>query len=998
MTDAFISYCRRNKEFVQRLHKAFSEHQREVWVDWEDIPLNADWRQEIYRGIEAADNFIFVLSPDSVASQVCREEVEHAIENNKRLIPIVCEEVSYDEVHPELAKLNWIFFRETDDFDATFPKLLATVDTDLDYVRAHTRLLKRAIEWDSKERDASFTLRGNDLKNAAVWLSQSQNKQPEPTPLQTQYVLASEQQESKRQKMTLGGVAAGLVVAVVLAVVAVKERAVAVGERNRAQEQSVRALAALSEARRLTDDGLEALQHAVHAARELPKSKPPADLVATTTDVLRQAVYDVQERNRLDGHEDQINRVTVSPDGQLIASASDDETVRVWKTNGEVLHILQHDDNVRRVTFSPDSQIVASASKDGTAKLWNAEDGSLVQTLDHGARVRAIRITPDGELVITGDDDGQVWLWTADGELLTRFIAHESEVNDLDISPDGTSFVTTSHDLEVKLWDIETVLNPNAETETTAETGGEATAEDPEAAAEDAVDVAVEETEVVAEDAVDVAADETETMAEEGDAEEGEEPTAENAPQPKQVFTGHRDKIWDVDFSPDGNLIVTASSDNTAIIWDLEGKPLRRLRAHTNWVRSVSFSPDGKALVTGSDDNTVKLWNVSGVLLKTFVGHDASVRSVVFSPDGNTIVSGSDDTTIRLRSIEGAVVEILQGHRSGIKGVRFSPDNLVASVGTDNTLKMWKRDGAQLLRSIEYDAGLRNVNFTPNGEFMITASYDNSLQLWNVNDVLALDEATPVRRFVGHTSTIKNLSISPDGQMMASASSDGSVRFWNVNDGTVLKVLEGVHDPEVTDVSFSPDGSRLVSVGGEGKLKVWTMEGELVQELQAHEAWINALHFSPDNEFLATSSGDNTIRVWKWKEGQLVTTPHAVLEGHTDWVWDVTFSQDSQIIASAGKDNTVRLWDTEGKLLKTLAAHSNWVRAVSFSPDGKKLASGSADKTIILWDVQSLEQMENDSAETTVDDLLVRGCDWLADYLTTNPTLTDSEKSICEGV
>lgn len=122
--------------------------------------LNSDWRDEIYRGIEGADNFIFVLSPDSVASQVCREEVDYAVVNNKRLVPIVHKEVSYDEVHPELAKLNWIFFYDDPEtFEGAFPKLLSTLDTDLDHVKAHTRLQKRALEWDSKKRNPSYALR-----------------------------------------------------------------------------------------------------------------------------------------------------------------------------------------------------------------------------------------------------------------------------------------------------------------------------------------------------------------------------------------------------------------------------------------------------------------------------------------------------------------------------------------------------------------------------------------------------------------------------------------------------------------------------------------------------------------------------------------------------------------------------------------------------------------------------------------------------------------------
>ncbi|MGB6167702.1 MAG: TIR domain-containing protein [Geitlerinemataceae cyanobacterium] len=936
MTDVFLSYCRRNKTFVQKLNQAFQEAKREIWVDWEGIPLNADWRQEIYRGIEAADNFVFVLSPDSVASQVCTEEIEHAIANNKRLVPIVCEEVSYDRVHPEMAKLNWIFFRKEDDFDVAFHKLLETLDTDLNYVRDHTRLLKRAIEWDEKNRDASFTLRGSDLKYAEQWLGASEDKQPEPTPLHAQYILASDRQQRQRQKMAFGGVVLGLVATSILAIVAVKQRGAAIVERNNARQQSVRALTALSEARLVTDDGLEALHYAVQASQNLQQSRDlPADLKKATTSTLREAVYNVQEYNRLDGHEDQINRIAFSPNGELIASASDDNTVRIWKRNGEVLQMLQHDDNVRQMAFAPDGKTVASASKDKTVKIWRVEDGTLLNTFDLNSSVRAVRFSPDGELLVTGDDDGQMQLWKSDGQLLKTFAAHRSGLNDIVFSPDGQTFASTSNDLQMKLWDLSEILDENGNNDN---------------------------------------------------------------PQPQQEFTGHSDKIWDVNFSPDGKELATASSDNTVIIWNLDGTIRSQLKGHSTWVRSVSFSPDGKVLVTGSDDNTVKLWSLGGTLLKTFTGHDASVRSVTFAPDGKSLASASDDATIRLRSLEGVVVETLQGHRASVQGVRFSPNNLIASVSTDNTLKIWSRDGAQLLRSAEYGTEMRNVNFSPDGQLMMTAGYDNTVQLWDVQEVLKTEKAEPIRRFVGHTSTVKNLSISPDGQQMASAGADGTMRLWRISDGKLLKTFEDVHQSEVTDVSFSPDGSQIVSVGGDGKVKVWSTEGELVQELQAHEEWINAVHFSPDNRFLATASGDKTVRLWKWNAGQLETTPEVVLQGHTDWVWDVTFSRDSRLIGTGGKDNTVRLWDTEGRLLKTLSAHKNWVRAVSFSPDGEKLASASADKTIILWDVDSLENMEKSSQDMGVDRLLMLGCDRLGDYLATNPTLAESEKAVCEGV
>ena len=164
--DIFVSYSRRDKDFVRQLWEALAQANQDAWVDWDDIPPTADWRQEIYRGIEAANNFVFVISPNSISSVVCGEELIYAIKHGKRLVPIVRQDVDYQAVHPELAKLNWIFFREIDNFKIAVGTLIEAIETDLSHVRAHTRLLVRAREWENKEHDSSFLLRGSDLKSA----------------------------------------------------------------------------------------------------------------------------------------------------------------------------------------------------------------------------------------------------------------------------------------------------------------------------------------------------------------------------------------------------------------------------------------------------------------------------------------------------------------------------------------------------------------------------------------------------------------------------------------------------------------------------------------------------------------------------------------------------------------------------------------------------------------------------------------------------------------
>lgn len=216
MDDIFISYSRKDKAFATRLREALKARQREAWVDLEDIPPSAEWREKIKGGIEGARAFVFVLSPDSMASPECLKEIEHAAASHKRLIPVVCLEVGAQAAPEALSKLEWIFLREQDDFEKQIETLLTAVDTDLEWVDAHTNLLEKATEWDRKGRDKSLLLRGRELQKAEGWQVKSAEKEPKPTELMATFIVASRQGETLRQRYVLGGVSFGLVVALIL--------------------------------------------------------------------------------------------------------------------------------------------------------------------------------------------------------------------------------------------------------------------------------------------------------------------------------------------------------------------------------------------------------------------------------------------------------------------------------------------------------------------------------------------------------------------------------------------------------------------------------------------------------------------------------------------------------------------------------------------------------------------------------------------------------------
>jgi hypothetical protein len=218
MSDVFVSYSRKDKAFVQQLHEALVAQKRDVWIDWEDIPATADWWNEIKGGIDASNNVLFVISPDSAESKVCQDEINYAVSSNKRIIPILLRTVAGNQgLHPSVTSHNWVIF-EGADFYQAYATLAKAMDTDLDHVRAHTRILTKAREWQEHQGNNSYLLAGVDIDDAELWLGKAAGKEPIPTPLHADYILASRKAQRSRQQQLLIGVSVALVITVALAI------------------------------------------------------------------------------------------------------------------------------------------------------------------------------------------------------------------------------------------------------------------------------------------------------------------------------------------------------------------------------------------------------------------------------------------------------------------------------------------------------------------------------------------------------------------------------------------------------------------------------------------------------------------------------------------------------------------------------------------------------------------------------------------------------------
>jgi len=418
------------------------------------------------------------------------------------------------------------------------------------------------------------------------------------------------------------------------------------------------------------------------------------------------------------------------------------------------------------------------------------------------------------------------------------------------------------------------------------------------------------------------------------------------------LFTlpGHTGPAKGVAMSADGQLAVSASSDNTLKVWDLyNGRELRTLQGHSESVRGVAMDADGQFIVSASLDKTLKFWNLSsGRELLTLRGHVDSVRGVAMSAAGRRAVSTSSDGTLILWDLDnGRKLRTLQGHTDSVKGVAVSADGRQAvSASEDTTLKVWDLEIGRELRTLKGHSGsVRGVAVDSDWQVAVSASSDTTLKVWN------LETGHELRTLQGHSNWVNSVAISADARRAVSASDDNTLKIWDLGSGREVRTLQG-HSAAVRGVAVSADGQRAVSASDDKTLKVWSLDcgREIGPLFQGHSNWVNGIAVSKDRRRAVSASLDKTLKVWDLDTGREIH----ILRGHSDSVWAVAISTDGRRAISASWDKTLKVWDLDSGLeLQTIRGHSNSVRGVALSADGRRAISASSDKTLRIWDLDS---------------------------------------------
>ncbi|QLE57080.1 hypothetical protein [Nostoc sp. TCL26-01] len=625
-----------------------------------------------------------------------------------------------------------------------------------------------------------------------------------------------------------------------------------------AVDSEIKTLSVSSEALFASQKGLDALKEGIKAGRKLQRAIWVDDNTREQVKTaLYQAIVGAREYNRLEGHTSGVNSTAFSPDGALIASASADNTIKLWRFDGSfVANLAQHTDVVNSVSFSLDGQLIVSTSQDQTVKLWNRQ-GQLQRTLTgHTDVVNSASFSRDGQTIASASSDKTVKLWGRDGTLRRTLTGHTDAVLGVAWSPDGKILASVGADKSIKLWSLRGELlaswqghddailgvawSPNSQTIATA-----------------SFDKTIKLWNL------------------QGNL--------------LKTLSGHTAGVTSVSFSPNGQTLASSSLDETLKLWNPDGLSLGTLRGHNNWVNSISFSPDGRTLASASRDKTVILWRWDDVLRRNpKADGDDWVTSISFSPDGQTLAAASRDKTVKIIARNGKLLKTFSGHDGQVWGVAWSPDGqAIASASKDKTVKLWSRDG-QLLHTLQgHDDEVLAVAWSPDSRVIASASKDKTVKLWSRDGQL-------LHTLQGHTDTVNWVSFSHDGELLASASDDATVKLWD-RQGQILNTLKD-HSRRVNGVAWSPDSQVLASVSIDSTVKLWNRDGNLLRNLTGNGDSFISVSFSPDSQTLAASS-DDKVRLWN-RKGTLLM----VLKGDKDELTSVNFSPDGKTLA-AGSGN-----------------------------------------------------------------------------------------------
>lgn len=953
MAKLFISYSRKDSIPSRLIILALKEMGQDVWVDWEDIPPASDWLEQIFHGIESADAFIFMISPDSIKSEVCTQELRHAAKNNRRIIPIVLHDVAPQDANELVRKLNWIFIRDENEFTKGLDRVKTAIEVDFDWVEEHNRLQSRALEWD-RRKDTSLLLRGRDLRAAtsSVSLAATKHKDPPLTDLQKMYIKHS----TANQWRLWVGAALTLVVMLALAFLTYTSITQSIRANQQAEEarkqaieaNTQRSLAEVREreatenarkARQAQQDAEAARVVAENARTEAETQRSyalaqrsvaraqiyqfrPGELYTSTLlaigawninpsdeaqEILRENISLLPVPLHQMANAGAINALELNDAGDLFVTAGADGTTCVWQTStGEQVYCVDSKGSVNDVTFIPKTNIVIAGDETGTVQFINVDTKSVEPPFSFSSPIEDVNVTKDGKFAAVTNLSGKI-------DILD--ITKRQRVgNELDgrntkvavFSPKEFKLASGSNDGVISLWDLTTPSQPITTRKHTGEILALAFSPDGKTLITGGADGAAVATEVKT---------------------------------GKELFRClNSGQVNDIAFAPNGSWFVTVSNDRSIRVWDATTGDQILAMAQNNIVNTVKVSSNGQWIATTGDDKTVRVWSaLTGTELYQ-IPLKGKGAALGLSKDNKFLVGGDQNGYINIWDISGIFAPINSIQlRGNTTSALFSPAGSWSAITEDK--RVWLLNPTSVLRTTKLLDNPYGRLFAVSRQAVFSAG-DNRLGVLTAgNEIVIYNVKSNTAKTIRPKHPIQAFVFSPDEKQVLVGATTGELEIWNAVNGqfqtssTVASRIVGmtatskylivaaedvIHvldintfaevdqvDPQGTPdlMAVSPDGSSLAASNASGQILIWKQVNDKFGAPQSiNRANVASMSFSPANDRLAVGTVDN-IFIYN-----LTTAEEMVRIPVTGTVNSVAYSPDSSTLMSATL-KFVQFWD-----------------------------------------------------------------------------------------
>lgn len=914
---AFVSYAREDRDFVQVLRSNLAQRGIDPVGDWL-LTTGEDYANRLRELNLGAHALLFVISPDSMKSDACKTELALAVEHKKQILPISRRDHGDDNLlDSALRAPQWTFLREGDDFEQGMEGLVKAVNTDFGLMDMHGRLLVAADEWVNNGRNRSYLLRKDGLTTAESWLATTSgqpNKLPQPTPLEIEFIFASQRARSRGTRIAFG-IAIGIVVALAaLSIVALGQRSNALKSAAEATRQATIAKNNATEAQRQQTIAQANEHQAKLNADEAKRQQTEAELQKKTAeDNAREA-----QRQRQHAEDNAAEARRQQAEAERQTEVANTRLASIYWNNGikareQSQPMLAAQQFMRAAEGFAQVKDPTSSRHAQLAGEYLAGDFELQDIVEMKGAIRGVSFNKDeSSLLVWSYDEfdnvkgkSYVGIWDRQNRKF-RFEPNEvaERIDGCQLTSDTDRILCWSRERTAYLWSGKTGQTLFA-------------------------------------------------------------PLHQGSDEWTEAIKGGR-------FSHDETKFVTWTGDWTtanrvvgsARIWDAKtGVPVTEPLMHEKTVRGAAFTHDDSRLLTWSDDGSLRIWSVANGSLLAKIKLDARIQGVTLSPDESRLVTWGGSQRAGMARVwdtkTGEPLSPALTHSEEINGVSFdsngsrfvtwSGEKISNSPG-QGSARVWDAaTGKPLTPHLKHEGDVRGAWFSADGKYLFSWGRDRAIRAWYISEK---NEAMAFAQPAMHSADIVDAQSTPDGNSILSITRDGAIHFWDALSGNLVSE-HILNQQDIYRGQLNADQRTLVTWKDDGVARVWRQRPERDFVVTLRHPQLSGVKLNQDGGTLATWSDEGMIRFWDSRTGREIPITKQTNQSELWRNRDVVFSPDKHHALVLGQINVEGygyVLDLEtGARIGAKLEHADAIVGAAFSSDGRFILTWSDDKTARVW-------------------------------------------------